>query len=227
MAINGLLARLPAKERDRLVAECTTVELAFGDLPVNAGSKSTHVYLPTTCYVSILGPIDGDNIEVALAGHEGMFGWALGLPSEVSEVTAFVQGAGRALRLRPTAFRRQLAQSTVLSEMVARYTHVLMTQFALTAGCNRFHVVEQRLARWLLATADRARSDSFGITQAFLADMLGVRRPGVTEAAQRLQRHGIISYKRGAMNILDRPRLERAACSCYRVNKRTYTRILG
>ena len=227
MGTNGLLSRLPAKERDRLTGECAAVDLRVGELLVNAGSSIAHVYLPTTCYISILGPIDGNHVEVALAGHEGMFGWALGLDADISEVTALVQGGGCALRLRPAAFKRQIAQSDALRDVVNRYTHVLMTQFALTAGCNRFHVVEQRLSRWLLATADRARSHSFRITQVSLAEMLGVRRPGVTEAAQRLQRHGLISYRRGALTILDRPRLERAACSCYRMSKRTYSRILG
>lgn len=224
---NGLLARLRPRERARFINACVPVDMTFGETVADAGSRIAHVYLPTSGYLSIVRPMDRQQIEVSLAGHEGMFGWALALDSEVSEVTALVQGAGSALRLTPAAFRRQMGLSVNLRRTVARYTNVLMTQFAQTAGCNRFHVVEQRLARWLLATSDRARSPSFRVTQEFLAHMLGVRRAGVTQAAGRLQDRGLIRYQRGNIVIRDRERLEQTSCSCYAVNAATYRRILG
>lgn len=224
---NRLLARLPAAERARFTKACAPVELKFGDTIAHAGRKIAYVYLPTSGYLSILRHIDGQQIEVALAGSEGMFGWSLALESGVSEMRALVQGAGDALRLTSIAFKQQMELSTALRATVAGYTSVLMTQFAQTAGCNRFHVVEQRLARWLLMTADRAQSPVFRVTQEFLASMLGVRRAGVTEAAGRLQAKGHVRYKRGEIQIRDRAGLERAACSCYRINAATYTRVLG
>lgn len=224
---NGLLERLRPGQRSRFVAACAPFELNFGETLIQAGSLIGHVYLPTSGYLSITRPIDGHHIEVSLAGHEGMFGWALGLGSDVSEVTVLVQGAGSALRLTPRAFRRQMRLNVDLRRMIARYTHVLITQVAQAAGCNRFHVVEQRLARWLLTTCDRARSPSFRVTQESLASMLGVRRAGVTEAAGRLQAQGLISYRRGEILVRDRRGLEQASCSCYAANAATYRRILG
>ena len=224
---NGLLARLSARERTRFIKDCATVELVYGETLAKAGNAISHVYLPIEGYLSILRPIDGHQIEVAIAGHEGMFGWTLALQSDVSEVAALVQGAGTAFRLTPAAFRRQLRLSATLRETVARYTNVLMTQFAQTAGCNRFHVVEKRLARWLLTTADRAQSPSFRVTHEFLANMLGVRRAGVTQAAGRLQAKGHIRYRRGELFIRNRAGLEAASCSCYRINASTYNSILG
>ena len=224
---NRLLARLPASERARFLKACAPVELIFGDTVGHAGRKIAHVYLPITGYISIVRPIDGDQIEVALAGSEGMFGWSLALDSGVSEMRALVQGPGDALRLTSSAFKQQMALSTALRATIRGYTSVLMTQFAQTAGCNRFHVVEQRLARWLLMTADRAHSHTFRVTQEFLSSMLGVRRAGVTEAAGRLQARGYIRYRRGEINIRDRSSLEGAACSCYQINLATYARVLG
>lgn len=224
---NKLLARLRPGERARFMEACVTVDMPFGETVADAGSLIAHVYLPTSGYLSLVRPIDGQQIEVSLAGHEGMFGWALALHSGVSEVTALVQGAGSALRLTPAAFRRQMGLSMALRGTVARYTNVLMTQFAQSAGCNRFHVVEERLARWLLTTSDRARSPSFRVTQEFLAHMLGVRRAGVTQAAGRLQARGLIRYQRGNMAIRDREALEHASCSCYAINAATYRKILG
>lgn len=225
--VNSLLARLSAREQARFVDDCSTVELAFGETVADAGNSIPHVYLPITGYLSILRPIDGDRIEVSLAGFEGMFGSTLALQSDVSEVTALVQGAGSALRLTPAAFRTQLRLSSTLRDTVARYTHVLLAQFAQTAGCNRFHTVEKRLARWLLTTADRAQSPYFRVTHEFLADMLGVRRAGVTQAAGRLQAAGHIRYQRGEIFIRNRKALEAVTCSCYTINATTYSRLLG
>lgn len=224
---NRLLARLPASERARFIKACAPVKLVFGDTIAHAGRRIAHVYLPTTAYVSIIRPIDDDQIEVALAGHEGMVGWSLALDSGVSELRALVQGPGDALRMSSKAFAEQMGLSTALRSTIAGYTSVLMTQFAQTAGCNRFHVVEQRLARWLLMTGDRARSDTFRVTQEFLSAMLGVRRAGVSEAAARLQARGHVRYRRGEIHIRDRAGLEATACSCYRVNVATYARVMG
>jgi CRP-like cAMP-binding protein len=218
---------LPTKDRARLIRACVQVDMAFEEVVARSGSAIENVYFPTGGFLSLLRPIDGDQIEVALTGDEGMFGWPLGMGIGVSNVQALVQGAGTALRLSPRAFRRQLSLSAALRRTIGRYTHVLMTQFAQTIGCNRFHVVEQRLARWLLMTADRAHSDSFRITHEFLSNMLGVRRAGVSNAAARLQGRGLIRYRRGNLFVLDRPGLERASCGCYRINLDTYHSVLG
>jgi CRP-like cAMP-binding protein len=224
---NVLLSRLPAKDRARFLAACTPVELVFKELITQSEDPISHVYFPTGGYLSLLRPIDGQNVEVALAGDEGMFGWPLSVGVAISNVQALVQGEGSALRLSPQAFKRQLALSAALRTTIGRYAYVLMSQFAQTVGCNRFHVVEKRLARWLLMTADRAHSDSFRMTQEFLATMLGVRRAGVTKAAGQLQARGLIRYKRGSVFISDRSGLERNSCSCYRTNLETYSSVMG
>ena len=221
------MSGLPKKDRARLLAACVPVDLGFEELVAQPGEPVAQVYFPTGGYISFLRPIDGQQIEVALAGDEGMFGWSLGVGIATSNVQALVQGAGSALQLSARAFQRQLALSPPLRMRIGRYAHVLMTQFAQTAACNRFHVVEQRLARWLLMTADRAHSDSFRVTQEFLANMLGVRRAGVNQAAGRLQERGVITYRRGSIHILDRAGLERASCACYRINLETYSSVMG
>jgi CRP-like cAMP-binding protein len=226
-ATNRLLSGLPAKDRARFIAACEPVDLGFAQVVAQSGDAIPHVYFPIGGYLSYLRPVDGHCIEVALAGDEGMFGWPLGVGISTTNVQALVQGAGSALRLGVRSFRRQLGLSAPLRRTIGRYTHVLMTQFAQTVACNRFHVVEQRLARWLLMTADRAHGDSFRITQEFLANMLGVRRAGVNQAAGRLQRRGLINYRRGHIVILDRAGLERASCDCYRINLDTYSDVMG
>jgi CRP-like cAMP-binding protein len=224
---NALISRLPAKDRARILAACTPVELEFKQLITQSEDAISHVYFPTGGYLSLLRPIDGQNVEVALAGDEGMFGWPLSVGVGISNVQALVQGEGSALRLGPRAFQRQLKLSAALRTTIGRYAYVLMSQFAQTVGCNRFHVVEKRLARWLLMTADRAHSDSFRVTQEFLANMLGVRRAGVTKAAGQLQSRGLIRYKRGNIFICDRSGLERTSCSCYRTNLKVYSAVMG
>ena len=226
-ATNRLLSKLPAKDRTRLISACAPVDLGFAQLVVQSGDPIPHVYFPTEGYLSYLRPVDGHRIEVALAGDEGMFGWTLGVGVATSNVQALVQGAGSALRLSARAFERQLGLSAPLRRTIGRYAHVLMTQFAQTVACNRFHVVEQRLARWLLMTADRAHADSFRVTQEFLANMLGVRRAGVNKAAGQLQDRGLISYRRGHILIVDRAGLERASCECYKINLETYRSVMA
>ncbi len=218
-----MLATLPARERARLIERCEPVELEFGDILANPGDAVTHVHFPTSSFVSLVTPMGGrDILEVALAGNEGMFGVWVALGAPTSNVRGLVQGAGSAWRMSAVSFRRELAANPGLSRSVLRYVHVLMTQLAQTAGCNRFHVVEQRLARWLLMTSDRSHSANFHITHEFLAFMLGVRRVGITKAATTLQKRKLIAYSRGEVAILDRAGLVEAACSCYRVDIDTY-----
>lgn len=223
---NRLLDRLPAKDRARVLARCETVELAFPDVVAEPGDAIPHVYFPTASFISLMTPMEGkSSLEVALAGNEGMYGVPVAMGVGISPVHAIVQGGGLAWRMGSVPFARELARMPSLRNCVDRYTYVLMSQLIRTAGCSRFHRVEQRLARWLLVTADRAHSPSFHITHEFLATMLGVRRVGVTEAASALQARGLISYKRGAMTLRDRKGLERASCSCYRSDLSIYEHV--
>jgi CRP-like cAMP-binding protein len=192
------------------------VTLAFGDVLYRPGEALAHVYFPCESMVSLLLPVENHlDIEVGLVGREGMVGASLALGIAHSPVKALVQGAGSALRLSAAGFRRELARNPALQRAVYRYIHSLMAQITQTAACNRFHVVEARLARWLLMTRDRMRSPKFRMTHEFLSHMLGVRRVGVTEAASSLQRQKLIEYTRGNIRILDEPGLEAACCGCY------------
>jgi CRP-like cAMP-binding protein len=225
---NRLLDRLSPKDRARVIGACEMVELAFAQVLDRPGESIRHVYFPISAFVSLLASLGGKrNLEVALAGSEGIYGVPVAFGVGISPVHAMVQGGGTAWRISASAFERLLARVPALRQAVGRYAHVVMSQLIQTAGCNRFHVVEQRLARWLLMTADRAHTSTFRITHEFLAYMLGVRRVGITEAASALQRRKLIAYKRGVMTVLDRRGLERAACSCYRSDIATYERALG
>lgn len=228
-ATNRLIAALPRKDRSRLLASCEEVELVFGKALVEPGGRISHVYFPTDgSYISLITPVDGaSSLEVGLVGNEGMHGVSLVLGIDVSLLHVLVQGGGRALRMSAAAFKREHRRSPALQRELNRYLYVLMGQLAQTAGCTRYHVVEARLARWLLMTADRAHSDRFRITHVFLAKMLGVQRTGVTEAANALHARGLIGYKRGDIRVLDRRGLEAAACPCYQAYRSTYQRILG
>lgn len=228
MITNRLLDRLPAKARARIIGQCEKVELRFPDVLGEPGEAIAHVYFPTGGAISLVTPMGKKaNLEVALAGNEGAYGVPAALGVDISPVHALVQGSGSAWRIGAGAFRRELARSPQLRESINGYIYVLLAQLIQTAGCNRFHVVERRLARWLLMTADRAHSPTFRITHEFLAYMLGVRRVGITEAAGALQRRGLIGHKRGVVTILDRRGLERASCGCYRSDLSIYERILG
>lgn len=219
---NRLLDRLPADDRDQLLDRCEEVELTFAEILAEPGGAIRDVYFPMRSSISLLAPIGNHVLEVALTGNEGMYGMPLALGIATSPVRALVQGAGSAWRMEGARFRGELQRSLPLRACIDGYAHVLMSQLIHTAGCNRFHRLEQRAARWLLMTADRAHSDTFLMTQAFLAYMLGVRRVGISEAAGRLQERGLITYTRGAMTITNRRGLERAACSCYRSDHRAY-----
>jgi CRP-like cAMP-binding protein len=225
---NRLLATLPDRKLQHLVANCESVDLVFADILCLPGDPIRHVYFPIGSFISLVAPIDGyAGLEVGMIGNEGMFGIGLALGVDISSMHALVQGTGPALRMSAKKFRRELEDTPALQRGVNRYLYVLITQLAQTAACTRFHVVEARLARWLLMTGDRAHSDEFLLTQDFLSHMLGVRRVGVTKAAGSLQKRKLISYSRGLIRILDRSGLERAACACYLADKETYERILG
>jgi len=226
--VNGLLAALPRKDRLHLVAGCEDFALVLSDVLFEPGERVRHVHFPVTGFVSLLSPIDDSTrLEVGLVGDEGMLGTPLVLGVAMSPLQALVQGAGHSLRMGAAAFRRELARSTALQQILDRYVYVRMTQLAQAAGCTRFHLVEARLARWLLMTQDRAHSHAFHITHEFLAAMLGVRRAGVTKAATSLQKRGLIKYTRGNITVLDRPGLEAASCACYSSDRDTYQSVLG
>lgn len=227
-ASNRLLAALPAKDRKSLLASCDQVDLAFGQVLDEQGGRIGHVYFPIRSYISLVTRAAGEtSLEVGLVGDEGMHGVSLVLGVERSPLHALVQGAGPALRMSAAAFRRQCAARPSLQRALNRYLYVLMSQLAQTAACTRFHLIEARLARWLLMTQDRAHSDTFHVTHEFLAWMLGVRRVGVTAAASALQRRHLIIYTRGLVTVLNRPGLEEASCPCYQANKNVYDRMLA
>jgi CRP-like cAMP-binding protein len=215
---NSLLAAIPRKEYRRLLAALEPVTLTFGDVLYEPGDTIRHVYFPCSSLISLLTLADGHlALEVGLVGRDGMVGIPLVLEHNVSAVRVLVQGGGMALRMTTARFRKEFKLSAALQRVLYSYTYSLMSQISQTAACNRFHVVEQRLARWLLMTHDRIRSDQFHLTHEFLGNMLGVRRVGVTTAAQTLHMRNLISYSRGDIVILDRKGLEAAACECYEV----------
>jgi CRP-like cAMP-binding protein len=225
---NLLLAALPRSDQRRLIDGADVVEIAFAEELYVPGAPISHVYFPTHGFISLVMPVDASaSIEVGLVGNEGMFGIPLALGVGESPVRAIVQGAGFAVRMAAARFVRELGRSRALRTAMERYAYVHLTQLAQTAACTRFHVVEARLARWLLMTQDRAHSESFHVTQAFLALMLGVRRVGVTRAASALQRRGLIRYSRGDITVIDRRGLKSASCGCYRADLDAYDRILG
>ena len=224
---NLLIAALPRKDQQHFLARCEHVELAFTEVLCEPGMPIRHVYFPTNSYISLVSQADGHKyLEVALVGNEGMHGIGLVLGVNVSPLHALVQGEGPALRMNATAFLRELQGSRALQRGLNRYIYVRISQLAQTAACTRYHVVEARLARWLLMTQDRAHKNELHITHEFLSYMLGVRRVGITKAASSLKQRKLINYNRGIIEVLNRDGLEAAACECYWSDKETYDRII-
>lgn len=224
---NRLLEMLPEGERIRVLSHCDEITLVFGEILVEPGEAYSHVYFPLGGFISQISVMNGKPaLETGLIGAEGMLGATLALGVRSAPTQALVQGAGTALRMQASVFSELLTTQPAARRVIFHYLHVMLEQLARTSACTRFHVVESRLARWLMMTRDRSRSDSFDITQQFLACMLGVRRVGVSGAASEMQRRGLIHYRRGHLKILDRQALEAAACSCYRAEREVYERIM-
>jgi len=225
---NLLLASLPARTMGRLLALADDVELTFGDVLCNPGDRIRHIYFPTAGFISLISRSKHqESLEVGLVGNEGMMGTALLLGVPVEPLRAVVQGAGGALRIGTAAFRQEVRDNRALYLQLNRYIYVIMHQLAQAAVCTRYHVVEARLARWLLMTGDRAHTDRFFATQELLAVMLGVRRAGVTRAASTLQHADLIHYSRGHVWLSDRAGLEAAACGCYATDRETYAAVMS
>jgi CRP-like cAMP-binding protein len=225
---NLLLSALPSAELPRLIARCEPVELTFGDVLCEQGEPIPHVYFPIDGYISLISSMDKhSSLEVGLVGAEGMLGIWLMLGVNIAPGRALVQGTGSALQLPAAQFSRALKQSPALEQTLKRYLYVVMSQLTRTAACTRFHVIEARLARWLLMTRDRAHSDEFQLTQEVAAYMLGVRRVGITTAANALQKRQLIRYKRGNVTVLDGLGLGVAACKCYAATAQIYATFMG
>jgi CRP-like cAMP-binding protein len=226
-ASNQLLAALPDEELLRWRHHLEPVELHAGQVLYEPGRLQSHVYFLSTAIVSLLYVTeDGESAEIAVIGNEGVVGIALFMGGETTLNRAVVQRAGLALRLTGQAIKAEFSRSTPLLHLLLRYTQALITQMAQTAVCNRHHTVDQQLCRWLLMSLDRTQGDELIMTQQLIANMLGVRREGVTEAALKLQHAGLISYARGHVKVLDRPGLEHRSCECYAVVKAEYDRLL-
>ena len=225
---NYLLQALPRRDLGRMLTACDTVELAVADVLYSPGERLQDVFFPVSGFISLIMQVDDtSSLEVGLLGNEGMFGIPIVLGVDVSPVRAVVQGPGSALRISAAQFRRELERSQPLRHEIGRYVCVCLTQLAQVSACTRFHVVEARLARWLLMTQDRARANTFHITQELLSVMLGVRRVGVTKAAASLQQRSLIRYRRGSITVLDRKGLKAASCGCYVADRKSYGRLLG
>ncbi len=214
---NQLISGLPRKPREQFLKRCEPVSLVFGEVLCEADRPMSHVYFPLTGFISRTSILDDHRpLEIGLIGNEGMLGATLTLGINAAPMRAVVQGAGTALRMGVADARRELRRAEMLP-IVGRYLYLLISQLARSSACTRFHEIEPRLARWLLITHDRAHADHFHLTHEFLADMLGVRRSGVSVAAAKLQGRKLIRYHRGNINVLDRSGLEAAACTCYAV----------
>ena len=224
---NYLLASLPDEACARLFPHFELVEMPLGKVLYESGNRLQHVYFPANCIVSLLYVMeDGASAEIAVVGNEGVIGIALFMGGETTPSRALVQSAGYAYRLKGQLLKDEFNRSGELQHLLLRYTQALLTQMAQTAVCNRHHSVDQQLCRWLLLSLDRLSTNTLRMTQELIANMLGVRREGVTEAAGKLQAAGLIHYTRGQIAVLDRPRLESRACECYSVVKKEFDRLL-
>lgn len=225
---NRLLASLPQPDLDRLLPHVERVTLTLGQVIYESGCKLGYLYFPVNSIVSILYMLeDGATAEVAVVGLEGVVGISLFMGGETTTTRAVVQSAGFAYRMPAHTIKTEFGRGGPVMRLMLRYTQALMTQMTQTAVCNRHHTIEQQLCRWLLLSLDRLASNSLNMTQDLIANMLGVRRGGVTEAAGKLQRAGIIRYVRGRIDVLDRPALESRVCECYSVVKVEFKRLLA
>jgi CRP-like cAMP-binding protein len=224
---NHLLAALPEADYERLLPHVQLAQLPLGWAVYESGSEQGYVYFPTSSIVSLLYVMrDGSPAEIAVVGNEGLVGIALFMGGESTPSRAVVQSAGYGYGLRASVLKTEFGQGGELQHLLLRYTQALITQMTQTAVCNRHHTLDQQLCRWLLLSLDRLTSNELTMTQELIANMLGVRREGVTEAAGKLQAEGLIRYCRGKITVLDRPKLEARVCECYAVVKREYDRLL-
>jgi CRP-like cAMP-binding protein len=224
---NHLLAALPIPESERLFPHLELIPLPLGKVLYESGDPLRHVYFPVESIVSLLYMMaDGASAEIAVVGNEGIIGIALFMGGETMPNRAVVQSAGHAFRLQGQLLKEEFSRAGELQHLLLRYTQALLTQMAQTAVCNRHHSVDQQLCRWLLLSMDRLPSNELRMSQELIANMLGVRREGVTVAAGKLQSAGLIDYSRGHIKVLDRPRLEARVCECYRVVKTEFDRLL-
>ena len=225
---NRLLALLPPDDYERLRPNLRAVSFSLGEVVYEFGGQLDYVFFPTTAIISLLYTMEnGSSAEMGLTGNDGVVGIALFMGGGTMPNRAVVQSAGGALRMKAKILKDEFALGGKFQQLLLRYTQALITQISQTAVCNRLHSVEQQLSRWLLLSHDRLNTDELIMTQELIADMLGVRREGVTVAAGRLQDYGAISYVRGRIQILDRQKLEEAVCECYRVVKNEFERLLG
>lgn len=224
---NLLLACLPEEDYQRLSPHLEVVSMELGQAVYEAGAAMKHVHFPIDCIISLLYVMEnGDSAEIAMVGSEGMAGISLALGSEIATGRAVVQSDGRAFRLDGTLLQQEFARAGALQNLLLRYTEALFSQITQTAACNKHHSVPQQLCRWLLLSLDRLSGDRLMTTQGLIANMLGVRREGVTDAAGILQVAGLILYEGGTITVLDRPGLELAACECYSAVKRDFDRLM-
>lgn len=224
---NHLLAALSPGDFNHLLPDLKLVAMPLGKVIYESGVLLSHIYFPTNCIISLLYVMqNGAAAEIAVTGNEGVVGIALFMGGETTPSRALVQSAGYAFELRREVLDKEFARASALQHLLLRYTQALITQMSQTAVCNRHHTVEQQLCRWLLLSLDRLSSNEVCMTQELIANMLGVRREGVTQAAGRLQARGLIQYSRGHITVLDRPALETEVCECYAVVKREYDRLL-
>src|SRR6202451_3930412 len=226
-AQNQILNALPAAAQERLYPHLTLVEMPLGKALYESGDVLRHIYFPTDSIVSLLYVLkDGASAEIAVVGNDGAIGVALFMGGETTTNRAIVQSAGSAYRLSGARLKDEFGRHAEMLHILLRYTQALITQMAQTAVCNRHHSVDQQLCRWLLLSLDRLSSNRLTMTQELIANMLGVRREGVTDAAGKLQKLGVIQYARGQITVLDRPHLEKLSCECYAVVKRETDRLL-
>lgn len=224
---NALLGLLPEKELEHLLPHLEEVSLTLGQSLSESGRHMSHVYFPLDAIVSLLCVMEnGDSTEIAVVGHEGLVGVSQFMGGETTLTSAIVQSAGQAYRLKSHLLKREFVRAGTMQRLLLRYTQALLTQMAQTAVCNRHHSVDQQLCRWLLLSLDRLPGNKLIMTQELIANMLGVRREGVTESAGKLQKAGLISYNRGHITVLDRQGLEARVCECYAGVKNEYDRLL-